>query len=81
MFSNLFVDEGNDHVFFLQFGRDEKKGINALYQFNDSGQLMKVLFVKFNEKSPRARFKLKKDDRFYAIERDKIAVYKEVKNK
>ena len=33
LFSNLFVDEDNDDVFFLQFGRDKKKGINTLYQF------------------------------------------------
>lgn len=79
MFSNLFVDEDNDDVFFLQFGRNKTKGIHTLYQFNVNGELMKVLYVKFNEESPFIRFKLKKNNRFYAIERDKLTMYKEEK--
>ena len=79
LFSNLFVDEDNDDVFFLQFGRDKTKGINTLYQFNVNGELMKVLYVTFNEGSAFTRFKLKKNNRFYAIEGDKLAMYKEEK--
>jgi hypothetical protein len=79
MFSNLLVDEDNDDVFFLQFGRNKTKGIHTLYQFNVNGELMKVLYVKHEKNSPFIRFKLKKNNRFYAIERDKLIMYKEEK--
>jgi hypothetical protein len=73
-----FADEDRDDVFYIQCtGRNKGKPIIALYQFNDNGQLLKVLYLDVNEKSPHVTFMAKKDDRYYAIEGDQLALYKE----
>lgn len=75
-----FADEDKDDVFYLQCpGRNKGKSIIALYQFNDNGQLLKVLYLEANDESPHVTFKAKKDDRYYAIEGDQLAFYKEKK--
>lgn len=75
-----FVDEDNDDVFYLQCaGRHKGQHIFALYQFDDNGRLMKILYLGANEGSPVITFKTKKDGRYYAIEGDQLALYKEMK--
>jgi len=77
LFFKLFVDEDDDNMFFLQLGENKQRGINALYKFNLNGELIKVLYVKIEESSSFTRFEFKKKDRFYAIEDEKILIYKE----
>lgn len=77
MFSKLMVDEGNADVFFLQLGRNKKRGINALYQFNINGDLQKVLYVILKESESFTRFEVKARDMFYAIQGDGLIIYKE----
>ena len=80
--TDLFVDEGNDRFFFLQLPGSENAVNECLYQFNDNGQLVKVLYVKLKkipgeEPSP-IYFKAKKNDKYYAIEEDKMVLYKDI---
>lgn len=79
MFSKLFIDEGNPGMFYLQFGENGLKGINALYQFHQDCKLAQVFFVKIEESVPFTRFEAKGKDRFYAIESDKLITYQEEK--
>lgn len=78
LFPRLFVDENNDNHFYLQLGKNRKRNINALYQFNLKGELLKIFYVRLNEPS-FTRFELKKKDLFYAIEDEKVTIYKEGK--
>lgn len=78
LYSPPFADEDRDDVFYIQCtGRNKGKPIFALYQFNDNGQLLKVLYLDITEDSPHVTFMAKKDDRYYAIEDDQLALYKE----
>jgi hypothetical protein len=78
LFNKLLVDEDNDTLFYLQLGRNKKRNINALYQFNLKGELLKIFYVRL--KAPSfTRFELKKNNLFYAIEDEKITIYKEEK--
>lgn len=80
IYQDPFVDEDKDDIFYLQCpGRNKGKQINALYQFDDNGRLLKILYLDVNGDSPNITFKAKKNDRFYAIEEDQLAVYKEMK--
>jgi hypothetical protein len=82
LFSNLFVDESDDNVFYLELAVIEKSGTHRLYQFNDNGQLLKVFHVKPEdtpgEEPPFIHFKAKKNDRFYTIEEDRVILYRDV---
>ncbi len=78
MFPQLFVDEDNGSHFYLQLGRNRQRNINGLYQFNLRGELLKVFYVRLNEPC-FTRFEAKKNDLFYAIEDEKITIYKEEK--
>lgn len=77
MFHKVVFDEDNSEVFFLQSGINIKKGINALYQVDGNGELLKVLYIKVEESSPFTHFELKRHQMFYAIEGDKLIIYKE----
>jgi sugar lactone lactonase YvrE len=79
MFFNLFTDEDNPRTFFLQFGSNERRGMNTLYQYDISGNLLNAYFVKFDKSEPFTRFWAKWRDRIYAIEDDKLILYKEEK--
>jgi hypothetical protein len=79
LFPRLFVDEDNNTLFYLQLGINKKRNINALYQFNLKGELLKILYVRLNKPS-FSSFELKKNNLFYAIEDEKIIIYKEEKN-
>ena len=56
LFFELFVDEDDDNMFYLQFGENKERGINALYKLSLNGELIKILYV---ESPSFARFKLK----------------------
>jgi hypothetical protein len=76
LFFELFVDEDDNNMFYLQFGENKQRGINALYKLSLNGELIKILYV---ESPSFARFKLKKKNRFYALEDENILIYKEGK--
>lgn len=75
MFINLFVDDDNDNMFFLQAVRNEEKKIDTLYQFDDKGQMIKVFYVPFDEGAPFVNIKAINRGKFYAVEKDKITLY------
>ena len=81
LFSSLFVDESDDRTFFLQTRRYDDSMTQCLYQFNDNGQLVKVLYVKPGnipgEEPPIIDFKAKKNNRFYAVAEDKLILYRD----
>lgn len=77
MFPRVLFDEDNDEVFLLHFGINKKRGINALYQVTGNGELLKVLYIKVEASTPFTRFELKRHQMFYAIEDDKLIIYKE----
>jgi hypothetical protein len=78
-FAPLFVDEDNADIFYLQFGQNKTRGSNALYSFTLRGELVKILYVDLKESRSYVRFELKKNNRFYAIAGERIAIYKEEK--
>ena len=41
LFFELFVDEDDDNMFYLQFGENKERGINALYKLSLNGELIK----------------------------------------
>ncbi|MCU0289785.1 MAG: hypothetical protein MUF15_25755 [Acidobacteria bacterium] len=77
MFPRILADDSNAEVFFLHFGMNKKKGINALYQVNSNGKLLKVLYTNIKDSESFLRFELKKCDLFYGIDGDKLLIYKE----
>lgn len=77
IFFKLFVDDDHDGIFYLQLGRNRKKNMNALYRFNLKGELLKVLYVKLKPPHAFTRFELKQNGLFYALEDQKISIYKE----
>lgn len=80
LFTRLFVDEDNGDMFYLQYGKNEDKGINALYQFNLNGNLEKVFYTKYKESESFTRILAKRNNIFYGIKGDKLIIYKGGKN-
>lgn len=76
-FTYLIIDGDRPDIFYLQFGVNEMKKINALYRFNLKGDLVNVLYRKTNESSLFTKFKAQQSGNFYAIEGEKIIIYKE----
>ena len=77
LFYNFFIDGDDKNVFYLQYGKNETKGINALYKFTLNGELLKVLFIR-SEKA-HVRFLLNQGNKFFAISGEKLLVYMEEK--
>jgi hypothetical protein len=77
LFSRLFIDWDDKNIFYLQYGKNETKGINTLYKFTINGELQEVLFV--HNQMPHIKFLLKQDNKFFARSGEKILVYKEGK--
>lgn len=78
LFLELFTDGDDENIFYLQFGRNQNREINALYQFDLHGRLLKVLYVKLKDTIGFTKFRAKKSECFYAIEDNQIKIYKEV---
>lgn len=76
MFINLFADDESE-TFYLQLGRNEDKGINALYKFDLKGKLLSVFYIKYGPSSAFTLFRLRHNGGFLAIKDDKINKYKE----
>lgn len=74
MFVNFFMDKDNENIFYLECRAD--KSVHSpkrmLYKFNVDGELLGVLYV-----TDRVRFRAKLNNRFYAISKDGIRIYKE----
>ncbi len=77
IFFKLFVDDDQEGIFYLQLGRNKKRNINALYRFNLKGELLDVLYVRLKPPHAFTRFELKRNGLFYALEDQKITIYKE----
>jgi hypothetical protein len=77
IFFKLFVDDDQEGIFYLQLGRNKKRHINALYRFNLKGELLEVLYVRLKPPHAFTRFELKQNGLFYALEDQKITIYKE----
>jgi hypothetical protein len=75
MFFSLFTDSNDKNIFYLQYGKNKTKGINALYRFTTEGELKDVLFIKKQEMF--VTFLLKQGNKFYARSGEKILIYEE----
>lgn len=76
LFGKLLVDEGDANLFYLQFGENKERGINALYELSLKGHLRQVFCADIKESSSFTRFEAVKSGLFYAIEGEIIAIYK-----
>jgi hypothetical protein len=76
LFPYLFSDSDTSGIFYMAMGRNVLKGINALYQVNVKGELLKVFYLKLNESASFIRFCEKVNGTFIAISDDKIKIYK-----
>lgn len=76
LFYNLFADD-EEEAFYLQMGRNEKKGINALYKFDLKGKLLNVLYMPDNGTRAFTMFRAKHNGTYLAIKDEKITKYKE----
>ena len=76
LFSNMFNDANTPETFYLQYGVTREKGLNLVYKFNTSGELVDVFALKPINKSIYTRFTLEVDDLFYAIEDTNLTIYK-----
>lgn len=75
MFGWFMIDNDKPNIFYLQYGRNKTKGINALYQFTTKGELKKVLFLKMKKSFVKFFFKL--GNKFYARSGEKLIVLEE----
>lgn len=76
LFPYLFSDSDTPGIFYMGMGRNVVKGINALYQVNVKGELLKVFYLKLKESVSFIRFCEKVNGTFTAIGGDKIKIYK-----
>ena len=77
---NFFPDQDNYNFFYIQFLKDMEKNMDVLYKFSLDGKLIEVLYIKHKEKNIYTRFHFKKNNVFYAKEKENIVLYKEEKN-
>jgi len=77
LISRCFFDSDDSNFFYLQFFRDEKKGWDILYKFSTKGDLIKVLYIKANEKNVYSRFLLKRNNIFYVNDINYMYLFKE----
>lgn len=78
LFSNAFSDGDENGVFYLVIAGDLNKNQLNLYGFNEKGDLIKIYCI--DSQSPFSfTFPQKKNERFYAIDNDTIAIYEEEK--
>jgi hypothetical protein len=73
LFGWLLIDNDDPDKFYISYGRNKTKGIQALYRFTINGELEKVLFVK--DQKPIVWFVFKEDGKYYGIADEKILVY------
>jgi hypothetical protein len=79
MFLRAFPDGDDEKKIFFQFTHHKQKRINCLYRINIKGQLEDILYVDFlkNESEAARTFHWKQNGLYYAMENDKIVIYKE----
>ncbi|MBD3194729.1 MAG: hypothetical protein GF317_06725 [Candidatus Lokiarchaeota archaeon] len=78
LFQNLFIDMDTKKDFYLQFGfYDSQANQNILYKFSLDGSLLKTFHI-VEDRNSFTIFYAKKSNNFYAIQNEKIKIYKEV---
>ncbi len=77
IFERIFADKDDENFFYLSnLSQYQTEKRFNLYKFNLKGELIKVLFI--DNKKPYPNIQFKKNGTFYAIEDEKIVLYKEV---
>lgn len=76
MFSKFFPGSNEEDGFYLHFGNDRQKRINALYQFNLEGEVKYIYYIDIKEEGPFTRFEAKFGERFIAVEDDTLISYR-----
>jgi hypothetical protein len=77
MFFLIFNDEKERDFIYLQYGENIENGKNCVYQFNSSGKLIKVLYVKCQIGNGFVRLFCKLNENYFGIADRKIKIFKE----
>lgn len=76
LFIKLLMDEDVGDIFYLHYGKNRGKKMNAIYKFNIYGELLNVYYVATGSSEFFSRFELKVHDLFFAVEDTDLTLYK-----